>query len=372
MKVLSAGFILSSIRTLLDKDHEAKLLTSLCNFSLQTSFPENDVQVNYEDEQLCAMLHNYISRGCPTTASLTLERELNRLFSEEIGIKDKSNNSEYIFEINDAFKQLFIKSLSIIDPRISNLKRPRTDFNGSEPAQRLYNFWPEYLKQIVLPEREFKDGIIIGDENQFFRQRVDFALETLAGCKWILEVDGKQHQQVEQQLRDSLRDFALKGNDWRIKRIAASVVNEHRKILQEFYDVIEQDQYINIIRNNFDNPLWLQENGISALNLTLTPFAVARIQKTLVYLIQQGILSLTQPEWKIAIIEQDVSCAALALVDFFRLLENFYLLLGRKKKFPNVYLTIFQSPEFKSDNSFESASENVVWENKLIGKDTSD
>ena len=42
---------------------------------------------------------------------------------------------------------------------------------------------------------------------------------------------------------------------------------------------LESEQFFNLLKQNFETPLYSENEGLTALQLSLIPFAVARIQK---------------------------------------------------------------------------------------------
>ena len=123
-----------------------------------------------------------------------------------------------------------------------------------------------------------------------------------------------------------------------------------------------QSSYFDIIRENYNSPLYNTEDGIEALQIALTPPAIARIQKVLLEAINAGVLDLSAKTWKIGVIERDVPCAFLAIEDLKQHFNKFFALENLGRVFPNVKLDIFFSDEFASTELnllYQGSRENI-------------
>ena len=78
---------------------------------------------------------------------------------------------------------------------------------------------------------------------------------------------------------------------------------------------------------NFNNDL--SDNWLDILQLTLSPFAIARVQKTIIELILSNNLDLKAKEWNILAIERDVPCVALAIEDLKQRFQYLFALAGK-------------------------------------------
>src|SRR5690606_6967614 len=132
---------------------------------------------------------------------------------------------------------------------------------------------------------------------------------------------GSQHEQHPQNLIDTDRDNATEKAKWgkaiRIKTSDWKNIETKISPIKQF----ENEQFFNLLKQNFENPLYNEKEGLTALELSLIPFAVARIEKTLIHLLFDGKLNINAEEWNIAIIEQDIPCGNLAIEDFEELIS---------------------------------------------------
>ena len=159
-----------------------------------------------------------------------------------------------------------------------------------------------------------------GTVNIFNQQRVDFSIEfpyQIANQRGIIvEIDGSQHHEPNQQKIDADRDNATEKAKW--KRAIRIKTNEWGQLSEKlkFFESLETEEYFKVIKNNFENSLFESAEGKKALELVLSPFAIARIQKVLIHLLINNHLSIKDAEWNIVVIERDVQCAELEIKDF--------------------------------------------------------
>jgi ATP-dependent DNA helicase RecQ len=110
---------------------------------------------------------------------------------------------------------------------------------------------------------------------------------------------------------------------------------------------LSKENYFQILKQNFTTPFYQNETGLKTLQVVLSPFAIARLQKVLILSILQNKLNLQSKKWNIAVIERDVPCAALAIADLQQQLKNIFALKD-ENVFPEIEVTVFVTPEFKS------------------------
>ena len=117
----------------------------------------------------------------------------------------------------------------------------------------------------------------------------DFSIEFPYKIKeqrgFVVEIDGPQHENHPQNLIDTDRDNATEKAKWgkaiRIKTKEWNKIQEKIELIKQF----EQEQFFQFLLQNFENPLYSEKEGLTALQLSLTPFAVARIQKSILHLL---------------------------------------------------------------------------------------
>ncbi len=360
---LQAGYIFDFVKNKLLSKHDSSevmpLLDYLSYFEVDSKLEEE----NENDKSELAVINNLISRGLPTRPSLFIENSfLNAL---EIGESrtDILGNIETVS--NDSFSlisQYLFKALHIIDPRVNpdiTKYQLQQSFEFDNIGSRyeedfLFSHVPRILGaewfQLLESQREFTS--IVNLDNNFTRQRTDFTVEfpfPLMNKKGIIiEIDGPHHWENQNQIiLDQQRDTASVNVDWfNTLRIETRNFDD---IDNKFSELIElaQQLFFQTIRFNYQNPLYFDTDGLKALQLVLSPFAISRIQKVLIQYLLQSKLNLSAAVWKIAVIERDVPCAAIAIADLKLQLQNIFALQGKSFN-PGIELTVFTTKEFQS------------------------
>jgi superfamily II DNA helicase RecQ len=354
------------------------LLQSLSIFEIEIN---NDVEINKIDDSIIAVLENLLSRGLPTFSSVFVEESITNSLNIAVKkIHDKTG--ELYFKLkddsDDRYKllELFIyNSFFIVDPRLKDVSKFQQNFDsweehlGSEYEELFFNLTlPEYFEesicQLVETQRtinsildfpigiEKKNNQQLGPlKNEFYKQRVDFSVQFPETKDFnngiVIEIDGSQHQVAQQKILDEKRDRFIQKNGWsKTLRINTSEVTSipREKIdrLKDFFD----NPYFDQIKENYNEPIWNYEDGLEGMQVALSPLGIARIQKTIIHLISQGILNLDNKIWKLGFIERDVPCADLAIRDLEQLFENIFELEGNNRKLPRIEYQIFTTEEF--------------------------
>ena len=372
-KQLHCGYILSSVRDAilkLDKPESIScLLKQLSCFDIEYNFNANLI-----DDSIVTVLDNLISRGLPTLPSIFVEN----IFSKIFGITDKDFNiktGEIIYQETKRFREnidSIYSSFFVIDPRINKNNNPSFCFDsweehqGSEYEEVFFNsivpetFHDSY-RQLLESQRSIKSLLEFSAKNErgigsqfrnvsndFFKQRIDFSFEFPKANNYssglVIEIDGSQHQVEPQKSVDRQRDSIIKKIGWaQTVRIETNELHAIPKSKVKWISNFLKHPYSEKIRENFDNPIWEKDYGLEGLQIALTPFAVARIQKVFLFLISSGILKLEASSWNLAILERDVPCASLAVEDLIHLFQNIFSLEGNDRKLPEIKLKIFDS-----------------------------
>ncbi|MCK4436010.1 RecQ family ATP-dependent DNA helicase, partial [Candidatus Bathyarchaeota archaeon] len=187
------------------------------------------------------------------------------------------------------------------------------------------------------------------DKEEFYDQRVDFSLET-RNNRIIIEIDGEQHLEEKQLRLDKQRQGYLEKNNWNVIRIPAWKVRQ--KQIDETLEVLKKaflnDPFLVTAKESIDQPIDTDEIGRAALLLVHTPIAIARIQWVLNWAFMKGKLNLDQPIIRIAVVEEDIPCAFLALWDYLKTLNHLKTLAGIENSFPKIELEIIRNNDFES------------------------
>lgn len=401
---LHAGYILSGIDELLKsspypQEKITGILKSLSYFEVEgikslTSSPKENGLIDSSSpiDPIFAVASNFISRGLPTFISFSLEKIFYSVFKEyykcilesEGSIKFKVN------EIDSEIRKNVLRSLHVIDPRVDLTSEISGDFESNfESSFEEYVFtktFPETIGGYILHEIEFQREIenvittyevkdLITDKKfkrmkgQFIDQRLDFAIEFPHPCGgkkgWAIEVDGEEYHRNKN--HDLRRDETLVEVGWgETIRLRSDETQVFSSKLKPIVDFIKNEPYFKALKQNYENPIWEHAKGLDSLEMALTPFGMARIQKTLCELILAGQLDLAEEEWNIGVYERDVPCAFLAVEDFRQLMNNLFVLEGNGRSLPQINLFIRKTEEFancrlsKLENGIKSLSDGMV------------
>ena len=396
MKQLTAGYIIDNLLYTIGKDSEklesAKELAKwLSHFQVnsKTRFEENEITLpsNF------AVLINLLQRGTPT--------RLNKFALDRIVENSKylGYNAEKEFSINVNFQNIkgdigsfLFRCLHIIDPRINrqslgkNYQQSWEELGSKFEEGFIYDGFPRSLDanvknegnaviQLLSAQREIsniiKDNIdtnSIEDKlrQNFVEQRTDFSIEFPYTQKdsangLVIEIDGRQHKQDNQKGLDDLRDKAVSQCNWeRTVRITTDDFGTHtfhqkaKRIRQSIHN-----DYVNNCIKNYKHPLWEKPIGLELLEISLIPFAIARIQRLLLEAMIHDRLNRDAKVWNIAVLERDVPCAKLAIDDLSKLIEKINELSDDPIILPKIHLTVFNTQEFYKSN-FQFAEANDI------------
>ncbi len=374
-KQLQAGYVLKSVYNSLkrlEKGFSVKpLFEHLSTFDIYYDFIEEK-----NKNSIIAILNNIISRGLPTFPSIFIEDTfLDKLKMGEKVISDRTG--DILYQYNDNLNiDLIYRSLFTIDPRINVTYNTLFNFDsweehsGSDYEEIFFQkILPQELgvcyKQCLETQREINSILNLSEESKnklikeykvdksrFFDQKVDFSFQFPHYSNFkdglVIEIDGPQHDVDPQKTLDDKRDEAVEKKGWKkTVRIKTSEIKsniDETKI--EAINFFLEHPYAQRLKDNYENKIWEEEFGLEALQFALTPIAIARIQKTIIYLIESDILKLDAKKWNIAIIERDVPCGFIAVNDLENLITNLFDLEGKGKSIPKINLKIYNTEEF--------------------------
>ena len=372
---LYAGYVLTSVLQAIHRENETEywnnLLRKLSIFDVESESLDRKI-----NDPIITVADNLLSRGLPTIPPLFIEEYIASSF--DIAEKHVSvKTGEISFNLTDNCNwDIIKKAFHIIDPRLNKHdhllfeinsweRHPGSDYEEDFLYELLPDIAGEYAIQLIEPQRSIKsilnytttkqrrvDSFLGLYTTDFYGQHVDFSVEFPPThddeIGLIIEIDGNQHNSEGQQKLDQTRDLAVEKVGWH--KTVRIKTNEFQNIDKSKITDIEaffEQKYGVYIKDNYLNPLWLEKKGIDALQIALSPIGIARIQKSLTTLIQSGNLDLKSDKWNIAVIERDVPCADLALMDFKELLFNLFRLEGKDRKLPEIELRVYNTDEFR-------------------------
>ncbi|MBZ4676611.1 MAG: recQ [Anaerophaga sp.] len=324
MKQLQAGYILDCVKETLEMKYKPTevqgLLRQLSYFDIDINSTA-EFKDNSKFEQVLSVTHNIISRGLPTRPTLWLENKILQPFGLtqidkkmlEIGTLSR------VLKVEETLIQKLFRALHIIDPNLggSNISKQKIktweNLGSSFEENFLYEQLPKHASHIWIQlfetQRELENVLrfsttsedevekyLNGSINIFNAQRLDFSVEFPYKIKeqrgFVVEIDGTQHENYPQNRIDADRDNATEKAKWgkaiRIKTLEWNNIANRINNIKKF----ENEQFFSLLKQNIENPLYSEKEGLTALQLSLIPFAVARIQKTIIHLLFEGKLNL--------------------------------------------------------------------------------
>ena len=322
-----------------DQDRVAKLYENLSGFEVSAPF---DIGASvYEDvHPILAVLNNIVTRGLPTKTSPFIEEAFKTLGNSKL--EDPLGSIKYSIP-NLESKNLFL-SLHNIDSRLqyneNNYNTKALDSNLEEAF--ILGKHSSMLQHVLQPQRSL---ISITKENKHHSQRVDFACQYPYASSdrkkgFVIELDGEAYHSNSNTIsNDKQRIHDLLKKDWDCKRITES---------QVFDRVVIESEYMQNLTLAFGKKY--DAEWICALQLTLSPIGVARIQKTVIDALMTNQISFETPIWNVLIIEQDVPCACIALGELIEMFDKLSAMSQNYSnlKFPKIELKVISSKEFIS------------------------
>ena len=369
-----AGYLLDSINEMLKsfgKPKEVKgLLKHLSCFDLETDY---NISSNSSDS-FVSVIHNLIVRGIPTRPSIFIENKFLETFQKfQIDNSDftkQLGNIKYESKLNEVDQDNIFSALHIIDPRIKLTEyNCALELESNFESSFIFKYLPEnqlaFIQQLLESQRKLNTIVTPEIGHNFYSQRVDFSYEfpyeleipfEIFGEKKIrnynqgilIEIDGTHHNLPEQGLLDKFRDKSVKDTNWqpfRINNIAD----------KSFANWAKRSTSLKIINTNYNKKL--DNDWLNILQLTLSPFAIARVQKTIVELILSSNLDLKAKEWNILAIERDVPCVALAIEDLKQHFQHLFALAGKEQYFPTINLQVLSTEEFVNSKLHDTKPE---------------
>jgi ATP-dependent DNA helicase RecQ len=317
--------------------------------SFDVDFGNVDYNPDFKNiHPVLAVLNNLITRGLPTRAPIFIEKCFERL-----GIVGKiDNKTEIKYSENKtgiSFSDIF-DLLHFIEP---GLKISQSNYGG-QPGSNLESIFISkhpFITQLLQSQRAFSTI----NKDVRGNRTVDFSLSS-PYLHWnksqkkyvskgiIFEIDGPHHHSCQSYLfYDNYRDEKAKeGNFETIRFTTEELIN------QRFPDnrVLEID-LIKKYKKNYECSI---KSKLSFFTLLYTPFCVARIQKTIIELLINDTEILKKENVKIAIVERDLPCGAIAIESLKEIIENINCLIdetSQKFNLPKLEIVIFPNKSYQ-------------------------
>jgi ATP-dependent DNA helicase RecQ len=314
MKQLIAGSVIDNLFDVFEKNTSKrtvayKLSKWLSHFQYKSKSNFENKEVEYDSS--IAVILNLLQRGLPTKLNFhALEILIKKTDVFKWNNKDDSSFALIIENNKEEVAELIYKSLHIIEPRIklsdlkSNYKESWEKLGSEFEENFLYNHLPNsishngaFIIQLIASQRSI-GSIVSGSINtsnlqkriqqNFDEQRTDFSIEfpyyqSNKPKGIVIEIDGSQHQNSEQQFLDTERDRVVANSGWnntlRIKTVEFRTTQIADKIKSLFVPAVS-NEYVKTTAKNYFEPIWNTPLGLDILQLTLIPFGISRIQRT--------------------------------------------------------------------------------------------
>lgn len=323
------------------------LLQYVCSFDVDFPFEHNP---NFKElNPVLAVINNIITRGLPTRAPVSLEKLLAKINLTEETISESIinyNNSN----TNISYDLLF-ELLHIIEPGLDIIKH---NYIGKLDSHLEWEFIGKhpFLKQIIQHQRKFDtlNGGIKGERSVDFcftspYLHYDEKTKNYKNYSRVFEIDGPHHLLSEYKYYDAKRDSWADDESFSTLRFNISDIKTNKI---KFDELICKKQY-KFFAKNYNRKI---EDKIPEYYLIFIPLAVARIQKVLIELLihktQNDPDFFKRERIKLAIIERDLPCGAIAIETFQEILNNINdLLIDEETYFlPEIELTIYDNPKW--------------------------
>lgn len=348
-----AGYVADAISdTLVNSEYseQAKeLMVSLSTFDVRS---DKSLEQKENIDPILAVIANIISRGMPTKAPLEIEKLLSTHFDYSYTPLEKEHH--YRRTDNCNAKDIF-HALHLIDPRFTSDNYNFRSLDSSFETDFIKNYLPNhgkaYMSQVLEPQRDLSSIVDVPNKRFNKDRRVDFSLEIPYSTEgkdnhigFVVEVNGAQfHSSMTSRIKDARREQLIKERKWDVDTLVSI---SDSSIADNWENNKKFSEYLNILKDNFSKKL--EGEWLNLLQFTLSPFAVARIERIIVEAIITGNLDLTAKKWKIAVIEHDVPCARMAIDNIRETYNHLCALKGSYEELPRVELTIISTPEFIS------------------------
>lgn len=316
------------------------LLQHISSFDVE--FPLGYVhKLNFDNlNPILATITNIISRGLPTRVPILVEETF-----KKIGLsKRKDDNGEYNFcSVGEAISyNTVFELMHIIEPHLQISRENYAGRLGSH-LEWLFIGQHPFLKQLVQAQRDFAtiNPQMVGGRSVDFSFNSPYLSEVGRKRGKIFEVDGVHHTYSDYQYYDQYRDEAAEAVAFETLRFSEGQINAGKINFERLLD----EQEYEIFEKNYNRKV---EDFKTEYALLFIPLAVARIQKTVVEYLLGNEPFLNQASIKIAVIERDLPCGALAIKSLRDMIFHLNELLEGKCqiKVPDFEVVVFNSPKW--------------------------
>lgn len=360
MKNYKAGYICDAIKQVI-KTHKSSLnkskvqdqikldqINGLLQYvsSFDVHFPYQHVPDFNHLQPILATINNIITRGLPTRTPLILEQTF-----EEIGLCVRDDEKyEFNFPISksDIKYDTVFDLLHIIEPHLNISKE---QYGGDLGSDEEWHFLHRQLKNYPFAKQIFQSQRDFATINKSLGggRSVDFSFEfpyhnsnntNIKKKGIIFEYDGQHHKLQSFKYYDRYRDNAAEKEGFETLRQVSGEKMLNKGIENQF-----KKEIFTLFKKNYEKSI---SEHLIEYSLIFIPLAIARIKKTLIEFLLVHEDFFKKQTIKIAIIERDLPCGAIAVQCLKDLFTNINELLEDKDKLhlPNIELTIFENSDW--------------------------
>ena len=299
-----AGHILQgvakSIENSVEKNYWLEIATNLSKFYCQN--PTINNADNETEHPIFSVLDNQISRGLPTISSIFIEREFERVFNLTTEQINGIGTISFDFDNHNSID--FLKCLVIADSRTQELNIENTYNNweehGGSPFEKDFflntiSSFGHNTNQLLQLQRTLPSVVGRQVEDLFVHQNIDFLIQLprVEGFKngIVIEIDGQQHREQTQALKDQRRDFFADQNNFDTVRIRTNEVNNLTELQSNKIRNYLNHPYFQTFKQNIEMPIFENEIGLDYLQLYLSTFGISRIQKAFLKALKSGLIN---------------------------------------------------------------------------------
>lgn len=346
-----AGYIADAVSDVLShSDYSLRaeeLMALLSTFDVRS---DKSLELPENINPILAVMSNIISRGMPTKAPLEVEKLLATYFDYSFSPLPK----EHHYAKTDKCKADDVfRALHLMEPRFNVKDYNVKGLDSTFESDFIKNYLPQsgkaYMCQVLEPQRDLSSIVDVPNRRFNKDRRVDFALEIPYSTEgsdnhigFVVEINGQQyHSSMTSRIKDARREKLITERRWEVNTLTA--IND-KLLANEWESNDKYSAYLKVLKENYEKKI--EGDWLNLLQFTLSPFAVARIEKILVEAMIAGHLDLSAKSWKIAVIERDVPCAQMAIDNIRELYIHLSELKGSNEKLPDIELTTISTPEF--------------------------
>ncbi len=359
-RTAAAGYLIETIKSLFTKkqidEKLAYLWANLSYFDIYTQ--ESFVYKN--PDPASAVIYNMITRGLPVSLSVFGEEFFSNTFQATEKQIDTQGTIEWKFTNNQVSDTIF-RALHIISPDKNDsqfvFKATARDLFNKDIIEKIFiNKLGKHFLQSIQQNVNYKELAELDFEflqntnstllSEFSEKTIDFLINfpyPYNGFKGIIvESNPEAGESGTDYIALNKKKLLAESLKYDFVYIKKGKIEDAAKQFQK-YTYIEPFE---ILKKNFQTPLYQRETGRDAMQMALSPFGMARIQATLLKLILSKKLDLNAEKWSIAVIERDIPAAFAAIEDLKKYYENLYTLREGEYKFPKINLTLYTSSDF--------------------------